>query len=101
MDTLTDAVHTATATDEIHIAGVIVQVSRNRVDAVRARVAQVPKAIVHTVADDGRMVVTLEAGSAQRTLDMMDAVRALPGVFNVALVYQHAEAAAAMDEEIR
>jgi len=30
----------------------------------------------------------------------MDALRALPGVLNVALVYQHVEPAAAMDEEM-
>ena len=46
------------------------------------------------------MVVTLEADSTPRTLDYMDAIRALPGVLNVALVYQHAEPVAAMDEEI-
>lgn len=86
--------------EEIHIAGVIVAVSRQHTEDVRANLAVLPGAIVHAVADDGRMVVTLETGSAPATLDCMDAIRALPGVFNVALVYQHAEPAAAMEEII-
>ena len=87
-------------TDEIHIAGVIVSTARQQAAAVRAQLALLPKAIVHTASDDGRMIVTLETGSTVATLDHMDAIRALPGVFSVALVYQHAEAATAMDEVI-
>ncbi|QGZ40666.1 periplasmic nitrate reductase chaperone NapD [Pseudoduganella flava] len=87
--------------DEIHIAGIIVHASRAQMDAVRTQLALVPGAIVHTAAADGRMVVTLETDSAQRTLDTMDVIRVIPGVFNVALVYQHAEPREAMDEEIR
>ena len=87
--------------DEIHIAGVIVSTARQRAADVRAKLAMLPRAIVHTATDDGRMVVTLETGSTQTTLDQMDAIRALPGVHSVALVYQHAEAATAMDEVIR
>jgi nitrate reductase NapD len=86
--------------DEIHIAGVIVSVSRAEADNVRAQLAHVPKAVVHAAAEDGRLVVTLETGSTKATLDYMDAIRALPGVYNVALVYQHAEPVHAMDEVI-
>ena len=86
---------------EIHIAGVIVSTARQQAAGVRSKLAMLPRAIVHTAADDGRMVVTLETSSTQATLDQMDAIRALPGVYNVALVYQHAEAATAMDEVIQ
>jgi len=84
---------------EIHIAGVIVHTRRDQAADVRAQLAILPRCIVHAH-EDGRMVVTLEAESAPRTLDAMDAIRALPGVLNVALVYQHAEPATAMDEEL-
>lgn len=86
---------------EIHIAGIIVAVARAQVASVHAQLQALPKTIVHATAEDGRMVVTLETGSTQATLDYMDAIRALPGVFNVALVYQHAEDAHAMDEVIQ
>jgi nitrate reductase NapD len=86
--------------DEIHIAGIIVHAMPARLAEVRAHLAILPRCIVHAAEDDGRMVVTLEAESAPRTLDAMDAIRALPGVLSVALVYQHAEDATEMDEEM-
>lgn len=86
--------------DEIHIAGLIVAVSRPYADQVRGNLAHLPRTIVHATATDGRMVVTLETDSTQATLDCMDAIRALPGVLDVALVYQHSEPAAAMEEVI-
>ena len=86
--------------EEIHIAGIIVAATRVHAPKVRANLALLPKTIIHAAAEDGRMVVTLETTSTQATLDCMDAIRALPGVLNVALVYQHAEPAAAMEEMI-
>jgi nitrate reductase NapD len=86
--------------DEVHISGMIVHADPARLADIRARIAQVPKARVHADPGDGRLVITLETGSTKRTLDYMDALRALPGVINVALVYQHAEPATDMDEEL-
>ncbi len=85
---------------EIHVAGLIVHASRASAAAVCAHIARLPKAQVHAAYAYGRLVVTLETSTTQRALDCMDALRALPGVLNVALVYQHAEPAAAMDEEV-
>lgn len=86
--------------EEVHIAGVIIQAAPGQMDEVRRQVSRLPGALVHGAAPDGRMVVTLEADSTKRTLDYMDALRILPGVINVALVYQHNEDAAAMQEEV-
>ena len=86
--------------DEVHIAGVIVHTDPAQSPQVRQQITCIPRARIHAAGADGRMVVTLETDSTPRTLDMMDAIRALPGVLNVALVYQHAEPLAAMDEEI-
>jgi nitrate reductase NapD len=86
--------------DEVHIAGVIVHADPASIAPVREQIQCIPRARVHAAGQDGRMVVTLETDSTPRTLDYMDAIRALPGVLNVALVYQHAEPVAAMDEEI-
>ncbi|GIZ50371.1 chaperone NapD [Noviherbaspirillum aridicola] len=85
---------------EIHIAGLVVHASPDAVPTLRSAISLIPGAQVHAAAADGRMVVTLETDSTKRTLDQMDALRALPGVLSVALVYQHAEQAAAMDEEV-
>jgi periplasmic nitrate reductase NapD len=86
--------------DEVHIAGVIVHTDPSKSPQVRDLIQAIPLARIHAAGQDGRMVVTLETDSTPRTLDYMDAIRALPGVLNVALVYQHAEPLAAMDEEI-
>lgn len=87
-------------TEEVHIAGMIVHAALAMVPSVRAQIALVPCAVVHAAGSDGRLVVTLETDSTKKTLDYMDALRALPGVSHVALVYQHAESPEAMDEEI-
>lgn len=86
--------------EEVHIAGMIVHADPAMVPSIRSQIALLPRAIVHAAGADGRLVVTLETDSTSRTLDYMDALRALPGVSNVALVYQHAESPEAMNEEI-
>lgn len=88
------------ASDEIHIAGVVVHTRPETVEIVKKSIPLIPHAEVHASSDDGRIVVTLETRGTQQTLDYMDAIRALPGVLNVALVYQHAESASAFDEVI-
>lgn len=85
---------------EIHIAGIVIHAHPDQLQLLRSRIGMIPKAEVHAASTDGRLVVTLETTSTKQTLDYMDALRAFPGVFNVALVYQHAEPASAMDEEI-
>ena len=46
----------------------------------------------------GKLVLVIEAPAARDVLAVIDGIRALPGVLNVALVYQHAEPAAAMQQ---
>lgn len=101
-----DTSDTAQANDElrpdreVHIAGIVVHVRPGDVAAIRKQIPLIPSAEIHAASEDGRLIVTLEADSARRTVDYMDAIRALPGVLNVVLVYQHAEPASALDEEI-
>lgn len=85
---------------EIHIAGVVVYARPAHLDSVRSCIDAVPGADVHASDGSGKLVVTLETESTKRTLDIMDAIRALPGVIDVVLVYQHAEPLAALDQEV-
>jgi nitrate reductase NapD len=84
---------------EIHIAGVLVQSLPERSLEAAAAITTVPRAEVRAI-DAGKLVVICEGGSAKETLDLIDHLRTLPGVLNVALVYQHAESAASMNEEM-
>ncbi len=80
---------------EIHIAGVVVYAQPAHLESIKPCIAAVPGAEIH--ADSGgKLVVTLETESTKRTLDIMDAMRALPGVIDVVLVYQHAEPLSAL-----
>ncbi|GIZ51569.1 chaperone NapD [Noviherbaspirillum aridicola] len=85
---------------EIHIASVVVYVLPAERLSVRSCIEAVPGADIHGEAD-GKLIVTLETESTKKTLDIMDAIRALPGVADVVLVYQHAELASALEQEVQ
>ena len=85
---------------EVHIASCVAFVRPEAVSAVVRSIhatglAEVPR-------EDpgrGRLVILIEAASAARVLDAMDAIRALDGVLAVHLAYQHAEPESAMQEK--
>ena len=53
---------------------------------------------VHTVAEDGRMIVTIESPSEQDTVKTYEVISVLPGVLSVAMVYHQVESNP--DEEV-
>ena len=85
---------------EVHVAGVLVQARPGRAGAVAATVSGLPNAEVRAIGEAGKLVVVCECASADETLALIARIRDLPGVADVALVYQHVESAAALDEEI-
>jgi periplasmic nitrate reductase NapD len=85
---------------EVHIASCVAFVRPEAaaavVRAIRASgLAEVPREDV----ERGRLVILIEAASAARVLDAMDAIRALEGVLAVHLAYQHAEPESEMQEK--
>ncbi|HJV76542.1 MAG TPA: chaperone NapD [Noviherbaspirillum sp.] len=86
---------------EAHIAGIVVFALPAHFAATKTSIASIPAAEIHAVSTDGKLIVTLEAESTRHILDLMDAIRALPGVVDVALVYQHAEPSADLEQEIQ
>jgi len=46
---------------------------------------------VHAVADDGRMIVTIEAASERDTATTYETIALQPGVLSVAMVYHQIE----------
>lgn len=85
---------------EIHIAGVLVQARPDCGPAVAMALAELPGTEVHATGNAGRLVVVCECAGGEAAVELISRMRDLPGVLNVALVYQHAESAAAMEEEI-
>jgi nitrate reductase NapD len=85
---------------EVHIAGVLVQAQAQAVARLRGEIPKLCGATLAQWAEDGRMVVVVERDSAQDVMQTLSALRDLPGVFNVALVYQHTEPWESMQQEM-
>lgn len=85
---------------EIHIASVVVYVQPEHQTSVRSCLQDAPGAEIRAEAD-GKLIVILETESTRRTVEAMDAIRELPGVVEVVLVYQHAEPASALAQEVQ
>ena len=85
---------------EVHIASCVAFVRPEAAAAVvrsirASGIAEVPR----EDPERGRLVILIEAASAGRVLDAMEAIRALDGVLAVHLAYQHAEPESAMQEK--
>ena len=73
------------------ISSVIVSARPEDGALVRDGLATLAGVEVHTVADDGRMIVTIEAESEQATVNTYEAIGRLPGVLAVSMVYHQVE----------
>jgi nitrate reductase NapD len=85
---------------EVHIAGLLVQIQPEHRRRVAKAVGELPGAEVRNVGKPGRLVVVCECAGGDELMALVGRIRDLPGVLNVALVYQHVESAAAMEEEV-
>jgi nitrate reductase NapD len=84
--------------NEVHIASFVAFALPEAADGVERAIASSGIAEVARRDGRGRLVVLVEASSAARVLDAMDAIRALDGVLAVHLAYQHAEPESDMQE---
>ena len=87
-------------TDELHIASLVVHVTPSTLHHVEQSLAQVESAATHGSHPDGKLVVTLEGGSADFIMDQIAQIREIQGVINVSLVYQHTEPQSSLQEGI-
>ena len=87
-------------TAELHITSLVVHSTPKRAQGVSESIAALPGARVHAVSPAGKVVVTLEAGSAGEILSQVNAIQVTDGVLSAALVYQCADSLEAMNEEV-
>lgn len=85
---------------ELHIAGALVHTRQPHTLSVCAAMAHFAGVEVVQTSPEGRVVLVLEGPSARAIVDMLEQIRGIEGVLNVALVYQHAETLTAMQEEL-
>ena len=86
--------------EELHITSLVVHSTPGRAERVAALIAAIPGAIVHARSDAGKLVVTLEAGTAGEIMSRITGIQQTDGVLSAALVYQCADSLEAMNEEI-
>ena len=89
---------TGTSDGDVYIASCLVDCMPPMLAGALTAIAAMTEASVYTHSDAGRIVVVLEAASSFAVVRAIDAIRALPGVVNLNMVYQHVESAAAMNE---
>jgi periplasmic nitrate reductase NapD len=75
----------------LNISSIIVHPKPGEVDAVRARLLGLVGIEVHAVADDGRMIVTVETENDGAMADSFDAINKTDGVLSAAMVYHQTE----------
>lgn len=86
--------------DELHVASLVVHALPRRQHLVAQALAALPSAEVHALADNGKLVVTLEAPTAEAMSSLVAGIQRLDGVVTAALVYQCADSLDAMNEEV-
>ena len=75
----------------MNIAGVLVHARPERAKAVAEALAGLDGVEVHQIAEDGRMVVTVEEACDRSAGDSLLAMHRMEGVLSAALVYHHFE----------
>jgi len=85
---------------ELHIASLVVHAMPGRVVSVHETIAALAGACVHAASPGGKLVVTLEADSAEAMTARMTGIHRIEGVLGAALVYQCADSLAAMNQEM-
>jgi nitrate reductase NapD len=76
---------------KVHISSIVVHVNPSHSVRLQAAIGRLAGLETHAATATGKLVVTIEAPSEDESIAAMDAVRALPGVFSVAMVFHQFE----------
>lgn len=75
----------------INICGVLIHARKENALKVKDRLLQHKGVEVHTITDDGRLVVTIEQDDPNDMVNTINSINAVEGVISAAMVYQHQE----------
>ncbi len=73
------------------ISGVLVHASHTQLTNIEKNLSEINGVEVHTVTDDGRIVVTVEGDSSNSMADTMVAFNNIKGVYSTAMIYQYSD----------
>ena len=85
---------------EVHITSLIVQTVPQGVKSVSVAIDAMPGTDIHRAEDSGKIVVVLETESLSDVTERVDAIRSVPDVINVTLVYHQIENPALLDQPV-
>lgn len=83
----------------LHIASLIVHVRPGALGALKLWLADCEAIEIHAENDQGKLVLVTESDGEQRILQILDELRAQPGVLNAALVYHEQIALSELNNE--
>ncbi len=75
----------------VNISSVIIGALPANAEQVATQLRLLAGVEVHAVADDGRMIVSIESSSEDATVNTFEAIRQLPGVLSASLVFHQYE----------
>jgi len=84
---------------EVHISSLVVHSTPRRMQRVAEAIACMPGARVHGSSPVGKLVITLDADSADEMHGRVGDIQRTDGVLAATLVYQYADTEEAMNEE--
>jgi nitrate reductase NapAB chaperone NapD len=79
------------ASSGLNITSIILGVAPKDAAEVSAQLKAIEGVEVHAIAEDGRMIVTIESGDEDNTSNTFEQMRQLPGVLSASLVYHQYE----------
>lgn len=82
----------------MNISGVLVHARPEQTEAVREQLVKIPGVEVHAITPEGRVVVTIEAGTAGQMADTVVRCQETKGVISAAMIYHHDEDIGEEDE---
>ncbi len=83
---------------DLHIASCIARVKPEMLAASIEPIEAITGSAISAQHAIGKLVIVIEGASTGALLDQMDQIRAVSGVLNVEMVYQHAEEQSVMKE---
>lgn len=73
----------------MHISGVLVHASPDRISQVRDRLSKVDGVEIHAADEDGKLIITIEKEDGRSATDFFEELNKFPGVLSATMVYHH------------
>jgi len=86
--------------DQLHISSLVVHSTPKRVMRVADVIRTIEGAEIHATSSSGKLVITLEASTADEMMSKVTRIQQTDGVLSAALVYECVDALHSMNEVI-